>query len=161
MPGMKTMMYIMPIMFMLILNNFSAGLTYYYFLANVITLGQNLIFKQFIDEDKILLEVTNRKGEKIKMEEAMYGDNGVIARPKKSATVAEGGNIEDFVISSVPIDKNLRGQDDSLLDMHKRNSLAIVPFNGKILNKVISVMDGLGLKRNAEEELESVAVKKR
>ena len=38
MPGMKTMMYIMPVMFMLILNNFSAGLTYYYFLANLITL---------------------------------------------------------------------------------------------------------------------------
>ena len=33
MPGMKTMMYMMPVMFMLILNNFSAGLTYYYFLA--------------------------------------------------------------------------------------------------------------------------------
>ncbi len=48
MPGMKTMMYIMPVMFMFILNNFSSGLTYYYFLANVITLGQNLIFKRFI-----------------------------------------------------------------------------------------------------------------
>jgi YidC/Oxa1 family membrane protein insertase len=45
-PGMKTMMYIMPVMFMFILNNFSAGLTYYYFLANLITLGQNLVFKQ-------------------------------------------------------------------------------------------------------------------
>ena len=32
-PGMKMMMYMMPVMFMLILNNFSAGLTYYYFLG--------------------------------------------------------------------------------------------------------------------------------
>jgi len=31
MPGMKTMMYIMPFTFMFILNGFSAGLTYYYF----------------------------------------------------------------------------------------------------------------------------------
>jgi YidC/Oxa1 family membrane protein insertase len=61
MPGMKTMMYIMPVMFMLILNNFSAGLTYYYFLANVITLGQNLVFKQFVDEEKILKKIAARK----------------------------------------------------------------------------------------------------
>lgn len=53
MPGMKGMMYIMPIMFMFILNNFSAALTYYYFLANIITFGQNHIFKQFIDEDEL------------------------------------------------------------------------------------------------------------
>ena len=61
MPGMKTMMYIMPVMFMFILNNFSAGLTYYYFLANVITLGQNLVFKSFIDEEKILKKINSKK----------------------------------------------------------------------------------------------------
>lgn len=61
MPGMKTMMYIMPVMFMLILNNFSAALTYYYFLANVITLGQNFLFKQFTDEEKILKKINAKK----------------------------------------------------------------------------------------------------
>jgi len=61
MPGMKTMMYIMPVMFMFILNNFSAGLTYYYFLANLITLGQNLVFKSFIDEEKILKKINSKK----------------------------------------------------------------------------------------------------
>ncbi|MEX0987861.1 MAG: membrane protein insertase YidC [Bacteroidales bacterium] len=61
MPGMKTMMYIMPVMFMVILNNFSAALTYYYFLANVITLGQNFIFKQFTDEEAILRKINARK----------------------------------------------------------------------------------------------------
>jgi YidC/Oxa1 family membrane protein insertase len=66
MPGMKTMMYIMPLMFMLILNNFSAGLTYYYFLANVITLGQNLIFKQFTDEEAILKKINARKNKPVK-----------------------------------------------------------------------------------------------
>lgn len=66
MPGMKTMMYIMPLMFMLILNNFSAGLTYYYFLANVITLGQNLIFKQFTDEEAILKKINARKNKPAK-----------------------------------------------------------------------------------------------
>jgi YidC/Oxa1 family membrane protein insertase len=57
MPGMKTMMYIMPVMFMFILNNFSAGLTYYYFLANLITIAQNEIFKRSIDEKKILAKL--------------------------------------------------------------------------------------------------------
>lgn len=61
MPGMKGMMYIMPVMFMFILNNFSAGLTYYYFLANIITFGQNLIFKQFVDEKELLKKMENRK----------------------------------------------------------------------------------------------------
>lgn len=66
MPGMQTMMYIMPLMFMLILNNFSAGLTYYYFLANLITLAQNLIFKQFIDEEKLLKKINARKNKPAK-----------------------------------------------------------------------------------------------
>ena len=61
MPGMKGMMYIMPVMFMLILNKFSAGLTYYYFLANMITFGQNLITKRFVDEEAILKKLAENK----------------------------------------------------------------------------------------------------
>ncbi|MCK5066623.1 MAG: membrane protein insertase YidC [Bacteroidales bacterium] len=66
MPGMKTMMYIMPVMFMVILNNFSAGLTYYYFLANLITIGQNLVFKRFIDEEKIMKKINTKKNKPAK-----------------------------------------------------------------------------------------------
>jgi YidC/Oxa1 family membrane protein insertase len=51
---------------MLILNNFSAGLTYYYFLANVITLAQNVIFKQFIDEEEILRKINAKKSKPVK-----------------------------------------------------------------------------------------------
>lgn len=61
MPGMKMMTYIMPVMFMLILNNFSSGLTYYYFLANLITFGQNLISKRYIDEDAVLRKLDENK----------------------------------------------------------------------------------------------------
>jgi YidC/Oxa1 family membrane protein insertase len=62
-PGMKTMMYMMPVMFMLILNNFSSGLTYYYFLANIITFVQNMIAKRFINPDEVLnkLEANKKK----------------------------------------------------------------------------------------------------
>jgi YidC/Oxa1 family membrane protein insertase len=61
-PGMKVMMYMMPVMFMLILNNFSAGLTYYYFLANMITYLQNIISKRFVNADAVLATLEeNRK----------------------------------------------------------------------------------------------------
>ncbi len=53
MPGMKGMMYMMPVMFMFMLNSWSAALTYYYFLANIITFGQNMLVKQFVDEDSL------------------------------------------------------------------------------------------------------------
>jgi YidC/Oxa1 family membrane protein insertase len=65
-PGMKSMMYIMPVMFMFMLNNFSAGLTDYYFLANVITIGQNYLFKQFVDEKEILRKMEEKKAKPVK-----------------------------------------------------------------------------------------------
>ncbi len=66
MPGMKTMMYVMPVVFLFMLNNFSSGLTYYYFLTNVITIGQNYVFKQFIDEKEILRKIEERKSKPVK-----------------------------------------------------------------------------------------------
>jgi YidC/Oxa1 family membrane protein insertase len=61
-PGMKMMMYMMPVMFMVMLNNFSSGLTYYYFLANILTYFQNLLSKRFIDNEKVLAKLEeNRK----------------------------------------------------------------------------------------------------
>ena len=63
MPGMKGMMYIMPVMFMFMLNNWSSALTYYYFLANIITFGQNQLVKQFVDEEALRarLKMNQRK----------------------------------------------------------------------------------------------------
>lgn len=66
MPGMKTMMYIMPVMFMLILNNFSAGLTYYYFLANVITIIQTQVSRRFVSEDEILKKIEENRKKPVK-----------------------------------------------------------------------------------------------
>jgi YidC/Oxa1 family membrane protein insertase len=65
-PGMKMMMYMMPVMFMLILNNFSSGLTYYYFLANMITWGQNIISKRFINADAVLATLEENKKKPLK-----------------------------------------------------------------------------------------------
>ncbi|MFZ2286959.1 MAG: membrane protein insertase YidC [Bacteroidales bacterium] len=66
MPGMKTMMYMMPVMFMLILNNFSAGLTYYYFLANVITIIQTQVSHRFVNEAEILKKIEENKKKPVK-----------------------------------------------------------------------------------------------
>jgi YidC/Oxa1 family membrane protein insertase len=65
-PGMKMMMYMMPVMFMLMLNNFSSGLTYYYFLANILTYLQNIIFKRFIDGEKVLATLEENKKKPLK-----------------------------------------------------------------------------------------------
>ncbi|MEI7596490.1 MAG: membrane protein insertase YidC [Bacteroidota bacterium] len=62
MPGMKTMMYIMPLMFLGIFNSNSSGLSYYYFLANMITFGQQIVIKKyFVDEKKLHLQIQENK----------------------------------------------------------------------------------------------------
>jgi YidC/Oxa1 family membrane protein insertase len=49
-------------MFLFIFNNFSSGLTYYYFLSNVASYAQIFVFKKFVDEEKIKKEIEfNRK----------------------------------------------------------------------------------------------------
>jgi YidC/Oxa1 family membrane protein insertase len=53
MPGMKTMMYLMPVMFLFIFNSYASGLSLYYFLSLVFTFVQMWIFKRLIDEDAI------------------------------------------------------------------------------------------------------------
>jgi YidC/Oxa1 family membrane protein insertase len=61
---MKIMMYIMPFMMSFFFNNYSSGLSYYYFLANIISIGQTvLIRKVFINEDSIRakIEVNKKK----------------------------------------------------------------------------------------------------
>jgi YidC/Oxa1 family membrane protein insertase len=68
MPSMKLMIYLFPIMMLFFLNNFSAGLSYYYLLANVISILQMTLFKHlFVNEDKIRAQlVQNMKTPKKK-----------------------------------------------------------------------------------------------
>jgi YidC/Oxa1 family membrane protein insertase len=53
MPGMKYMMYLMPVIFLAVMNSYAAGLSWYYFLANVITFLQTWLMKKMIDDGKI------------------------------------------------------------------------------------------------------------
>ncbi len=66
MPGMKVMMYIMPVMFLGIFNNYASALSYYYFLANVITFGQMYIFRAFINENKLRQQIQIAKKKPVK-----------------------------------------------------------------------------------------------
>jgi len=61
--NMKVISYVTPVMFLFFLNSFSAGLTYYYFISNLITIFQQLIIRRLIDEDKIkaILERNKKK----------------------------------------------------------------------------------------------------
>ncbi len=53
MPGMKWMMYLMPIFFMIFFNNYAAGLSYYYFLSLLITIAQTYAFRFFVKEEDV------------------------------------------------------------------------------------------------------------
>jgi YidC/Oxa1 family membrane protein insertase len=50
---MKSMQYIMPIVFMFVLNKFPAGLTFYYFVSNILSFGQIALIRRFVDDEKI------------------------------------------------------------------------------------------------------------
>ena len=64
MPGMKLMLYLLPAMMMIFwFNDYAAGLSYYYFLSNVISIIQIYIIRRHIDE-KALFEKLKAKAEK-------------------------------------------------------------------------------------------------
>ena len=66
MAQMKWMMYLMPVMFLAFFNNYAAGLSYYYFLANMFTFSQMYFMKKLVNEDAILtqLEANKKKPKK-------------------------------------------------------------------------------------------------
>jgi len=66
MPGMKTMMYLMPIMFLGFFNNYSSGLSYYYLLANLFTFAQMFFIRRFVNEDKLHKRIQENKAKPVK-----------------------------------------------------------------------------------------------
>jgi YidC/Oxa1 family membrane protein insertase len=67
MPGMKTMMYIMPLMFLFIFNDYASGLSYYYFISTLITILQTVIIRKTVDEERLLRKLNeNAKTKKKK-----------------------------------------------------------------------------------------------
>lgn len=61
MPGMKMMPILMSIMMFFFLNSYPAGLNYYYFLSTLFTIGFTFLFKQLLNEDKLLAQLEANK----------------------------------------------------------------------------------------------------
>ena len=61
MEQMKWMMYLMPLIFMFSLNSYSSGLTYYYFIANMMTFGIQYLLKLSINEEAIHRKIQENK----------------------------------------------------------------------------------------------------
>ena len=66
MKGMQTMMYIMPVMFLFIFNSYSSGLSYYYFIATLITILQTWILRKYIDDQKLVKQIELAKSKPVK-----------------------------------------------------------------------------------------------
>ncbi len=66
MPGMKAMMYMMPLMMFVFFNSYASGLTYYYFISTLITIAQTMVFRYTINEDKLLAKMEANKKKPVK-----------------------------------------------------------------------------------------------
>ena len=75
MPGMKIMMYLMPVMFIFIFNSYSSGLNYYYFLSGLIGILTTIILRKTTNEPKLLAILEANKA-KIKHQKAYIGTQG-------------------------------------------------------------------------------------
>ncbi|WP_262923083.1 membrane protein insertase YidC [Hymenobacter cellulosilyticus] len=58
---MKVIGYVMPVIYMFVLNSFAAGLTWYYFVSNMVTFGQQFITRSFVDETKLRAQLEANK----------------------------------------------------------------------------------------------------
>jgi YidC/Oxa1 family membrane protein insertase len=67
MPGMKFMMYFMPVIFLAVMNKYAAGLSWYYFLANMFTFLQNFIIKKIVSDAKIRLQIEDNMKKPVKV----------------------------------------------------------------------------------------------
>jgi YidC/Oxa1 family membrane protein insertase len=62
MPNMKFIMYLSPLFMLVFFNNYASGLSLYYFVSNLITIGIMLVIKHvIIDKDKVLAKIEKAK----------------------------------------------------------------------------------------------------
>ncbi len=90
MPGMKWMMYLMPLMFLFIFNNYASGLSYYYFVSTLITIIQTYIFRKCINEEKVLAKLQEnqkkprkKSGFMARLEEAQRQQQAMLREQQK------------------------------------------------------------------------------
>jgi len=64
MASFKYVAYFMPVVFMGVLNNYASGLSYYYFVANVLSISQSYLIRYFVNDKKILDQIHEAKKKK-------------------------------------------------------------------------------------------------
>ncbi len=99
MPGMKWMMYLMPVMFLFFFNNYAAGLSYYYFLSLLITIIQTYIFRQVVNEEKVRATMREnakkpkkKSGFMARLEEAQRKQQAMLREQEKQRGKRGGGS---------------------------------------------------------------------
>jgi YidC/Oxa1 family membrane protein insertase len=65
-PGMKVMMYMMPVMMLFWFNSYAAGLSVYYFFSNVFSYLQQILVKRFVNEEQILNKLKENQKKPVK-----------------------------------------------------------------------------------------------
>ena len=65
-PGMKWMMYLMPVAFMFMFNDYASGLSYYYFIATLFSVIQTYIIRTTVDEKKLLAQLHAKRASNAK-----------------------------------------------------------------------------------------------
>ena len=90
MPGMKWMMYLMPLMFLVFFNNYASGLSYYYFISLLITIAQTYLCRAFVSEDKVRATIAanrakpkKKSGFMARLEEAQRQQQAMLREQEK------------------------------------------------------------------------------
>lgn len=90
MPGMKMMMYLMPVMFLFFFNDYASGLSYYYFLSLLITIIQTYVFRLVVDEEKVRAQMKEnakkprkKSGFMARLEEAQRQQQAMLREQQK------------------------------------------------------------------------------
>lgn len=90
MPGMKWMMYLMPVIFLFFFNDYASGLSYYYFLSLLLTIMMTWVFRRTVDEDKLRAEMKSnaakprkKSGFMARLEEAQRQQQAMLREQQK------------------------------------------------------------------------------
>ncbi|MBD2714882.1 membrane protein insertase YidC [Microvirga sp. STR05] len=100
---MKFYSYLMPVVFMFVLNSFAAGLTWYYLVSNLATLGQQALTRRFVDDTKIRAQLEANKvknkdkkpsGFGARLQDAMRAAQERDAQPRSGADAGTSASVE-------------------------------------------------------------------
>lgn len=72
MASMKWLQYLMPIMFLFILNDYPSGLNYYYFLSTLISVATMIVLRKMTDEKQVLAQLEANKKDPKTMKKSAF-----------------------------------------------------------------------------------------